>query len=298
MVAALLEHEERDYLTKFYLRASLDPFLKKLIYDTALREGTFTIVILDLDHFKKFNDKFGHPFGDEILKYTSSTLRLSFPKGLCHFFRYGGDEFILILPDVTPKEAFHSVSHFTYIMSHRPFLFKNRFFKITVSCGIAGFPQDGQTIEQLINKADEAMYYSKRRGRNLTTLASKMMQLKFIHTFVITFGTLAVIILSYLAYQYTFKDFVHSMINRISNIRVITESQNQDTIRLENKAILRGDIIKETNTQLILQMHLSNGDVTLSLDKSEIESIKYGPKSLARKKYLQYIHDQPDSHIE
>ena len=178
--------ERKDSLTGCYLREGLDLLLRQLITDSNENKRVFSVALIDLDHFKKFNDKFGHLFGDEVLKYTASVLGLTFYLDPYNLFRYGGDEFVAVFPDVEPNEAFHLLRHCVHNMKHRQFLFKNRLYKITISTGISGYPYDGETPEGLIQKADEAMYYSKRHGRNLVTLAGKIKYLKWRNFIVMT----------------------------------------------------------------------------------------------------------------
>lgn len=86
----MFEQVQKDYLTGFFLRESLNTFLEKLISYSTVNKERFSLVLIDLDKFKKFNDTYGHSFGDEILKYVASMLRLSFPENPFYFFRYGG----------------------------------------------------------------------------------------------------------------------------------------------------------------------------------------------------------------
>ncbi|MDD5255162.1 MAG: GGDEF domain-containing protein, partial [Candidatus Omnitrophica bacterium] len=79
-----------DFLTGFSLRDSLYPTLEKLMLEFQAQKKPFSLALLDLDRFKKFNDKFGHDFGDEILRYASSTLRMTVSEVQSLLFRYGG----------------------------------------------------------------------------------------------------------------------------------------------------------------------------------------------------------------
>ena len=170
---------QRDYLTGFYLRDAFYTSLERLIIDATSKKKTFLLVLIDLDGFKKFNDKFGHLFGDEVLKHVASIVRLFFPENLC--FRFGGDEFVALLADKDPKEAFNLLLKLKNHMAQFPFLSEGKSyqtFKISFSCGIAEFPSDGQKMEELIKKADEAMYFSKHYGHNFINFANKMKYIK------------------------------------------------------------------------------------------------------------------------
>ena len=124
----MLEEAQKDFLTGFYLRESLKPFLEKLMLDSSIKKRHFSVALIDLDHFKRFNDKFGHNFGDEILKYAVSTIRLTFQGIQSYFFRYGGDEFIVVFPEKGPRETFNLIRKCSYNLNHRLFLYKNKFY--------------------------------------------------------------------------------------------------------------------------------------------------------------------------
>jgi diguanylate cyclase (GGDEF)-like protein len=89
---------DRDDLTGFFLRKAFMPFFKKLVIQTGQGKKNLTIVHIDIDKFKRFNDKYGHYFGDLILKYVGSTLELSLRDVEHYTFRYGGDEFVIAFP--------------------------------------------------------------------------------------------------------------------------------------------------------------------------------------------------------
>ena len=177
------EELRRDGLTGFFVREELVLFLARLMAGAGEGEKGFSIALIDIDHFKKFNDKHGHLFGDEILKYATSTLRLTFYEGQCSFFRYGGDEFIAVFPGKDPKEAQGLIRQCHTNLFRRPCLSGNKLYRVMISCGIAGFPSDAKTPEELIQKADEAMYFSKRNGRNTTTVLGKIPYLRLRKTF-------------------------------------------------------------------------------------------------------------------
>ncbi len=155
----MLENARKDFLTGLFARDSLDSCINEIISSCENEGKSFSIVLLDLDHFKKLNDKFGHLFGDDVLKYIASILQMTFFNNEGFFFRYGGDEFVGVFSNV---EGFGTVRYMRLFLRnilHWPFLYKNRFHKILLSCGVACYPCDGKTPQELILKADEAMYF-------------------------------------------------------------------------------------------------------------------------------------------
>jgi len=272
----VVEQERKDFLTGLSLRGYLNIFLNKLIISSQSQEKVFSIILFDLDRFKRFNDKYGHPFGDEILKYVASSLRLSFQLDECAYFRYGGDEFILVFPEKGPKEAMQSALRFKYNLTRRPFLFENKFYKITASAGIACFPSDGQTMDQLIQKADEAMYFSKRHGRNRITLAGKINYLNMRNTINHIVGTFLFVTIFLLLYHFVFKAPVARTILTVKDLRVTSAPKNLDRVTLKNGNVLKGNITGESGGKITLDVQLKGGSATLTLERSEIAEIKRG----------------------
>lgn len=271
------QQSPKDSLTKFFLRESLGPYLDRLLIEAKTKEKKFSLVLIDLDHFKKYNDKYGHTFGDEILKYATSTIRLTFQDSQCSFFRYGGDEFIIVFPDMESKDLLTLMKRCNYNMSHRPFLFSNKFYKISMSCGIAGYPQDATAVKDLIKKADIAMYFSKRHGRNNTVLASKIKFLKLRRIFLLVLSIILITVFSLLLYKFAFNNTLQSSINKIKSLKIITKPRGLDRIFLKTGGVFEGRIISEAGEKVILNLYFDNEEGTITLNKSEIAEIKYGP---------------------
>jgi diguanylate cyclase (GGDEF)-like protein len=289
--------EGKDYLTEVSLRASFRPFLKELIDAAESAKKNFAIVFMDLDRFKKFNDKYGHLFGDEILKYVGSSLRLSFQEVPCKIFRYGGDEFILVFPDKTAKEAQRMVQLLKYNMQRRPVLFKGRFFKITASYGIANYPSDGTTIDDLVKKSDVGLYFSKRQGRNYVTLAGEVRNRKVLN--------LAILIFSFVLYTILFlvgrpiiERYLDNAIAVINQINTNIQYKNLDTVTLKDGTVMRGEIAHETYRSLTLNRRTVHGILSMYLAKSEVMDKTYGLKTASRDRYEEYVRENPNPHNE
>ncbi len=164
----------KDFLTRCYTRESLLPYLKKMEQEYALNKQPFSVLIMDVDHFKSFNDKYGHMYGDEVLKYFSSSMRLDLEDEENAPFRFGGDEFITVFPNKTPSDAYRLATRLRKNIRTRSCLIKGRQISITFSGGIAGYPTDTNTIEDVLDKADKALYYSKNHGRGRITKYSDL----------------------------------------------------------------------------------------------------------------------------
>jgi diguanylate cyclase (GGDEF)-like protein len=151
-----------DGLTRLYNRKMFDYTLQ----DRIKNRIPFSLVLLDIDHFKKINDTYGHVMGDEVLKLVSKTmLEQTREDDLC--FRYGGEEFAIVILDANQKLAYHIAERLRYAVAA---LENPTTSTITISLGIASFPLDGSKPIQLVTSADQALYLSKQQGRNQTTL--------------------------------------------------------------------------------------------------------------------------------
>jgi len=130
-----------------------------------------SVILLDIDHFKKFNDRFGHQAGDAVLKGVAAAL-----KGAVRSFdiaaRYGGEEFAVILPETTEEAAREIAERIRRSVSMYPFASEDgKSVRVTVSVGIATAPENGSTPAALIKQADASLYHSKEEGRNRVTHA-------------------------------------------------------------------------------------------------------------------------------
>jgi len=274
----MLEQEQKDYLTGFFTRATLNPFLEKLILESQPANKRFSLALIDLDRFKKFNDRFGHAFGDEILKYATSTMRLTFYGNPCYLFRYGGDEFVAVFPEKEPKEISQVTRTCGYNLRRRPFLFENKLYKISLSCGIACFPADGQTAAELIDNADRAMYFSKRNGRNLTTIAARIPFLRVRNGLLIIVSA-AMIGYSFLAlYQIRLKKVIQPTMRQIQSLKITTRPASLDTVILKSGVVLEGRVLLEQKDKVILNLYMEKGEGVTSFDRKEVAEIRYGAK--------------------
>jgi diguanylate cyclase (GGDEF)-like protein len=130
---------------------------------------SFSVLVGDVDHFKQYNDAFGHPAGDEVLKTISDIMREAARARDC-VARYGGEEFVVLMPDATPADALELAEHIRARVAAKKFMGR----KMTLSIGVATFPEDAESAETLISIADEALYQAKREGRDRAIRARKL----------------------------------------------------------------------------------------------------------------------------
>lgn len=152
-----------DKLTGVLTRKALEEALNEYIDKAEAFGSIFSIIMMDMDHFKEINDRFGHQTGDEVLKKACSIIKANLSKDAV-FGRYGGEEFIILLPDVDAKNALLIAENLRYKVDAAKILGNKT--DITVSMGISTFPHNAEWKEELIEKADQALYISKELGRN------------------------------------------------------------------------------------------------------------------------------------
>ncbi|RJF86851.1 sensor domain-containing diguanylate cyclase [Oleomonas cavernae] len=161
----LREQSTHDALTGLYNRRYLDDTLAREL-TLAQRHGHEVSVILgDLDHFKSVNDRFGHLAGDEVLRAFGELMK-GHARSSDIYCRYGGEEFLLVLPRVTTAIAIERTEQLRRSLAATPIPFDKVLIPVTASFGIATFPRDGQTADALIAAADKALYGAKAAGRN------------------------------------------------------------------------------------------------------------------------------------
>jgi two-component system, cell cycle response regulator len=163
----LLEAATSDPLTGLYNRGYLqDRFAIEL--SRARRYGKeLTLAVIDADRFKSLNDNHGHAAGDLVLKSIADLLRRSFRQSDTAA-RYGGEEFVVLLPETGMEAALQKVEAVREFVASTPFALsaEGQAVQVTISAGLATFPQDGQDEVELFAAADERMFQAKREGRN------------------------------------------------------------------------------------------------------------------------------------
>jgi diguanylate cyclase (GGDEF)-like protein len=154
-----------DHLTGAYTRRFFFETLTKLMA-SAKRHGTpLSIIMIDVDNFKPINDSFGHPVGDEVLQVLASNCREALREADI-FARFGGEEFIVALPETDERAAREVAERLRLAAMAQPVDAGDVFIHVTISSGIAQYRPTDITIEELIKRADQALYAAKNSGRN------------------------------------------------------------------------------------------------------------------------------------
>lgn len=163
-----------DSLTGLYNRRYLEVHLEKLLLKNQESKKSLAVLLIDIDHFKKVNDNYGHNVGDEVLKIFSKRL-LDSLRSFDLVARLGGEEFAVILPDVTEQRAWMVAERLRTAIADVPFAVSGPVSEITVttSIGAAIIDPTPQTMKQVMERADKVLYQAKQGGRNQTIFEGK-----------------------------------------------------------------------------------------------------------------------------
>jgi len=163
--AQLIQLAERDPLTNLYNRRRFHEEIDRIIADASRRKAHAGLLAIDLDGFKPINDEYGHQAGDEVLIKLAEEVGATVRRNEI-FFRVGGDEFAILAPDADEEEMVGLARRVSGKISDMRFLFSGREVRITASLGIALYPRHAASSEDIIARADSAMYQAKLSGKN------------------------------------------------------------------------------------------------------------------------------------
>jgi diguanylate cyclase (GGDEF)-like protein len=171
-LAFLEEASNKDGLTDIYNRRFLDENLDKEFNRAKRYDGKLSIILLDLDYFKKINDEHGHLTGDEVLRQVAHRINTCL-RNPDIVGRYGGEEFLVMLPETDIDGAFQLAERLRNNIFKDPINIDDKNIFVTISLGVSELRSDIGSYETLINEADRALYQSKAHGRNQTTIYVK-----------------------------------------------------------------------------------------------------------------------------
>jgi diguanylate cyclase (GGDEF)-like protein len=172
--AQLRELSVRDPLTTLFNRRYMEETLDRELRRAERKQLPLGIIMIDLDHFKYFNDTYGHAAGDELLRQAGSALRACL-RGYDIACRYGGEEFILLLPEASQEATLERAEQLRNDIKQLSFYAESQVFEpVTLSLGVAVYPDHGANREAILAAADSAMYRAKREGRDRVAIANKV----------------------------------------------------------------------------------------------------------------------------
>jgi diguanylate cyclase (GGDEF)-like protein/PAS domain S-box-containing protein len=168
----LREQSIRDPLTRLFNRRFLEESLERELQLAKRKKQSIAIIFVDLDHFKRFNDTFGHDAGDMVLQALADLLRAFFrATDIC--CRFGGEEFAIILPESSAYDAAGRANALRCQVKSLRLQYKHESLgPLSLSAGVASFPEHASASDELLKVADRSLYQSKASGRDLVTIAS------------------------------------------------------------------------------------------------------------------------------
>lgn len=155
-----------DGLTGLYNHRYFQEQMTSALEHSKRYETEFSLIIIDIDYFKKFNDNYGHQCGDRVLRLVAQTLKKNV-RATDIVCRYGGEEMSIILPNIGYNDAIFTAQKLCKMVSEKEVHTNNdKTANVTISLGVATYPKDAQTTQDLIKIADERLYHAKENGRN------------------------------------------------------------------------------------------------------------------------------------
>ncbi|MEW6711192.1 MAG: diguanylate cyclase, partial [Candidatus Riflebacteria bacterium] len=170
----LFEQAITDGLTKLYVRRFFLATLEKELSRSKRYQLDVAVLLIDIDHFKKFNDNFGHQAGDMVLRETAQRLTECI-RSVDTPGRYGGEEMAILLPQTNIKEAFIVAERIKKAVEGAEYNYRDSVMRVTVSIGVSALHGRQITVEEIIEEADRALYVAKDKGRNQVRIAPEAM---------------------------------------------------------------------------------------------------------------------------
>jgi len=157
---------DKDPLTGAYNRRKFERDIELIAAMSERTKKGSSLIIIDIDHFKKYNDKYGHQQGDTVLRDVTQCIETSLRDyDKIHLYRYGGEEFVIIIPDITMNDAMNIGVRIRENVKTS--------CGVTISVGISHYKEVSDTIKSLLNNADNALYKAKRKGRDRVEIYEK-----------------------------------------------------------------------------------------------------------------------------
>ena len=173
MYSKMQDMATKDALTGIYNRRHFNEVFPKTMENATREKENLTVVLFDIDKFKRVNDNYGHIFGDKVIKYCGKVAKSYANKHNGFAVRYGGEEFVIVFYGKKADEVYPFIVQMHEEIKANRFEYEGKKIKINVSIGITSYPEICGDITNLLNRADDAMYNSKKNGRGMITIDSK-----------------------------------------------------------------------------------------------------------------------------
>jgi diguanylate cyclase (GGDEF)-like protein len=170
----LYELSITDGMTRLFVHRYFQARLAEELLRARRYGLTLSLIMMDIDNFKKFNDTYGHQVGDQVIQKVAQSIKDTVRTGIDIPCRYGGEEMAVVLPETRADEALQTAERLRERIASLAISHPSGDLRITVSIGVASYPLHGHDKETIIKVADRALYHSKGNGKNRSTLASEI----------------------------------------------------------------------------------------------------------------------------
>jgi diguanylate cyclase (GGDEF)-like protein len=279
-----LSDEHKDFLTGFYRRDILFEYLEEKILLKA--EDPFCLLLLDIDHFKNLNDRYGHLCGDDVLRFFAAKINTAcsrFYPQQSLLVRYGGDELVVILDRVNSDEASNFANKLLKEIEHGRFYYNKEEIKLSATIGIAAFPEDSLKAKTLFDKADRALYIGKKsRRKKIIVAGRKKFQFQFKFNpkpFKVAFFVLASACLLSLAGWVGIKIVFPYLKNFKFGLPGKTGVRETYIFTFQDGHTLTGQIVYSDWQKIIVLPKLEEGEAKITIRKKELKEIKKCPEN-------------------
>lgn len=170
LYAQVQELAVRDGLTGLYNRRQLNELVDKFSKEAVKGCTALTAVLMDIDNFKSFNDTYGHAFGDLVLTELAKVIDVCAKNNDAISARYGGEEFVIVFPEKSMGETHAIMAELQETINQTSLDYEGKPVSVHVSIGLTSYPETAKNPESILNRADAAMYYSKKNGKNRITI--------------------------------------------------------------------------------------------------------------------------------
>jgi two-component system cell cycle response regulator len=165
------ERVTKDALTGAYTKGELLQRAPEIVKRAETLGDPLSLIVFDIDFFKKINDTYGHPGGDYVLRELGKVIGTKVVRSQDYFSRFGGEEFVILLLGSNARHAWDVAERIRLTIQNHPFVYEGKQIPVTISLGIAERYPTEKTWEALFDRADKALYHSKKTGRNKVTVA-------------------------------------------------------------------------------------------------------------------------------
>src|SRR3989338_6007620 len=273
---------DRDSLTGCFLKKDIISSLYQAKASADEKKTPFSLLVIDLDKFKAYNDTYGHVVGDDILKFFANVLHTCLPQPYNLSFRFGGDEFVVILNGKNAEEAMSLSMRTKNILMEKIFVHKEHTLKLNFSAGIATYPRDCKNPDEILAKADQALYISKRLGRGRITRFDKIGVERFkriLHWLMLLVAAAILVVTSFKgkAYLSKLKQYLETSLPNPQKKQQQAVKQNsleRKRVYLKNGSFLEGIIVQDDGREIKLNIATGEGKAIDTVSKEDIQKIE------------------------